>query len=281
MKNKSQEIEKSKALVSSQSTERTRIESGGLVEAPPDYLKQETESLLGAEAMRPRDVAIARVMLAQPLSQAIDKQNETAYISGLEPGMFYNSLTRENYGSKIFIVPLMSLLKRLRMRSIEEGGGILCRSENGTIGEGEPGGDCRKCSLSKWLNGDRPECDEVLTYHVLCSKSATQSLTPDDWAVWGAKVSAIKAARFLNRLYSLRGPYDLFKGRYELSSFYDRTLKKPCWVPKVENAGWITSEQYKFAKGFFLAVRNLERAGNIRVLDAEVIDEPREPGADD
>jgi hypothetical protein len=253
--------------------ELVKVEPGGLMEAVPDYLMQE-HAALGVESMRPKDIAIARLMLAQQMSAAVDKQNESAYIEGLEPGMFYNGLTRENYGNKIYIVPLMSLPKRLYMRPMEDGGGVLCRSEDGNRGEGEPGGVCAKCILSTWKQGVHPECDEVLTYHALVSTDEEKPFTADDWVVWGAKVSALKAARYLNRLYALRVPrLDLFAGRYKITSFYDQTQKKPCWVPVVENAGWVTKQQANFARKFFLSVSSLERAGRFKTLG----DEAEEP----
>lgn len=36
----------------------------------------------------------------------------------------------------------------------------LCRSNDGVTGEGDPGGRCATCPMSKWTDGKRPECGE-------------------------------------------------------------------------------------------------------------------------
>lgn len=265
--------------VTASTAELSRVEPAGALELVPEYLRQ-TSIPLGAEAMRASDVAVARLALSQPLSAALQEQNTKAYIDGLKQGAFYNSMTKADYGRELFIIPLLSVIKRIRFKDFESGGGMLCRSENGKLGEGDPGGVCRLCEFSKRVGEDRPECDEVLAYHVLAFNEKGVRLAPEDWCVWGARSSAIPAAKFLNRLYKLRGPFDLFKGVYKLSSFWDITQKKPCWVPKVENAGWVTLDQLNFAKNFFLSVQNLEKAGKARTLDqddaAEQVAEPEE-----
>jgi hypothetical protein len=265
------------ALAKSQSTkqELVHVEKVPLaaIEQMPEFLRQTTQPL-GAEEMRPKDVLVARFCLAQKMSAATEEQNVSAYIEGLKPGMFYNNVNKRNYGNSVLFVPIKLVLKRAMFGDMEKGGGLLCRSEDAIHGEGEPGGDCKTCEFAKWNEGTPSPCNEVLTYHILAFGERGEQLTPDNWCVWGAKKSAIKAAKALNGYYKMRGPFDLFKGVYKMTSFWDTTQKKPCWVPKVENAGWVTDTQYAFAKPWFFSIQNLERAGAIRTLDVDPEPEP-------
>jgi hypothetical protein len=259
-----------KAKQASARQELVRVDPAPLVsiEQMPEFLQQTTQPL-GAEEMRPKDVLVARFCLAQKMSAATEEQNASAYIEGLKPGMFYNNVSKKNYGNSVLFIPIKLVLKRAMFQEMEKGGGILCRSEDARTGEGEPGGDCKTCEFAKWSEGNPSPCNEVLTYHILAFSEKGESLGPDNWCVWGAKKSAIKAAKALNGYYKMRGPFDLFKGVYKMTSFWDTTQKKPCWVPKVENAGWVTDRQFAFAKPWFFSIQNLERAGVIRTLDVD------------
>lgn len=251
----------------------TTIENRGALVTTniPAYLKQEGVPL-GAEHMRPSDIALARFQLAQDGTRAAKKQNTERYINGLEPGMFYNTMTKQVYGTEVFFIPLLEWPKRARMPEEFTGsGGPLCRSENGKIGEGDPGGVCRTCVYSKWVDNAPPLCSEVMAYHILPLPERDYIPTPEDWCVWGARKSAINAGKLLNRFYKMRGPVDLFKCVFKINSFWDTKQTQPCWVPKVENAEWVTQDQYAFAREFFHSVNNLELAGSIHVSD--IVDE--------
>lgn len=238
----------------------------------PEYLRQEGP-VLGIESWRPSDIKIARFQLAQDQTRAAKKQNKDFYIDGLEPGMFFNSMTHEVYGSEVFFIPILKTLpKRVRMPEEFTGsGGPLCRSENGKVGEGDPGGLCRKCKYSLWVDGRPPLCSEMITYHMFPLPERDHVPTPEEWCVWGARKSAITAAQLLGRLYAMRGPVDLFKCVFKMSSFWDTKQTQPCWVPKVDNALWATEEQYAIARAFYPQVRNLELSGQVHV--DEIVDD--------
>jgi hypothetical protein len=252
----------------------------------PEYLKQEGAAL-GVEHMRPSDILLARFQLAQETTRAAKKQNTERYIEGLEPGLFYNTLTKQVFGNEVLFIPLLKWPKRARMpEEFTGGGGPLCRSEDGKTGEGDPGGNCRTCMYAKWVDDQPPLCSDVMTYHILPLPERDYVPTQEDWCVWGARKSAINAAKMLNRLYLMRqGALDLFKCVFKISSFWDTKQTQPCWVPKIDNAEWVTPDQYTFARAFFHSVHNLERAGSIHVSD--IVDEDAinveattEPGAD-
>jgi hypothetical protein len=249
----------------------------------PEYLRQEGP-VLGTEQVRPSDIKIARFQLAQETTRAAKKQNVDNYIPGLEPGLFYNTMTKQVYGNEVLFIPLLEWPKRLRFPENYDGSGtILCSSENGKVGEGDPGGNCLTCVYAKRIDGKPSPCSNVMTFHILPLQEHDYMPTPDDWCVWGAKRSAIDAAKMLNRLHRMRGPVDLFKCVFKISSFWDTEQTQPCWVPKVDNAEWTTLDQYKFARSFYFSVRNLETAGSIHASDFasdDHIDVTPEPGND-
>jgi hypothetical protein len=71
--------------------------------AVPDYIKQ--GAARGAENVTVKDLALPRIQLAQSMSPAM-KASDPAYIAGVKEGDIYNTLTRENYGSEVQVVPV-------------------------------------------------------------------------------------------------------------------------------------------------------------------------------
>ncbi len=245
----------------------------------PEYLRQEGPPL-GVEHVGPSDIALARFQLAQDQTRASKKQNTEHYIDGLEPGFFYNTMTKQVFGKEVFFIPLLEWPKRIRFPEQFDGSGtILCSSEDGKLGKGDPGGDCKTCTFAQRIDGAPSLCSNVMAYHILPLPEHDYLPTPDDWCIWGAKRSAINAAKMLNRLHRMRGTVDLFKCVFKVSSFWDTKQTQPCWVPKIDNADWATPDQYKFARAFYSSVRNLELAGSIHATDLveDVIDV--EPGS--
>lgn len=43
----------------------------------------------------------------------------------------------------------------------------VCKSDDGITGEGDPGGECAECPLSKWNGDQKPECPEYADAYVL------------------------------------------------------------------------------------------------------------------
>lgn len=68
------------------------------VDAMPAYIKKDTNR--GNEHVTADDLTMPRLDLAQAISAAC-KKNRAEYIEGLEPGQFYNSVTRKNYGDSV------------------------------------------------------------------------------------------------------------------------------------------------------------------------------------
>ncbi len=43
----------------------------------------------------------------------------------------------------------------------------VCKSDDGIIGVGQPGGECATCPLAQWVDGKKPECPEHASVYVL------------------------------------------------------------------------------------------------------------------
>lgn len=63
-----------------------------------------------------------------------------------QAGELINSLSKENYGTEIEVVPLIQRKStRIRWAPRMSGAGILCVSRDGVHGQGDPGGACAQC----------------------------------------------------------------------------------------------------------------------------------------
>ena len=87
----------------------------------PDYIKQ--GQTRGSENVTTEDLVIPRLEIAQALSPCIDK-TDSAFIEGCEPGMLFNSVTRELYGESVIFVPVLFKPEYLLWRDRKKGGGF-------------------------------------------------------------------------------------------------------------------------------------------------------------
>lgn len=87
----------------------------------PDYIKQGRGR--GNEEVGTSDVVIPRIELVQALSPCL-KRNDPAFIEGAEPGMLFNSVSRELYGERVVVVPVFFRKQYLVWKDRKQGGGF-------------------------------------------------------------------------------------------------------------------------------------------------------------
>ena len=141
----------------------------------------QTQAQLTAE-----DIVIPRLRLAQGLTKEV--QDGSA-----RPGNFLLSGAAPR--EEIFAT-VNAIQKFRRYATNDEGGKVLCRSEDSFLGIGDPGGECEVCPLSKWVNSETggknqpPKCEFGYRY----------LLDVDDYGqcVYEMKRTAIPAAKALN-----------------------------------------------------------------------------------
>lgn len=175
------------------------------VPAAPDSLMS-----FGQTQLRPQDLVIPRVKVAQAISREVaDKQAEA--------GDFVNTLTGESYGPTLDILPILPFMQRVLLvrkerrdaiedalgEKIGEQDGLLCRSFDMIHGIGVPGLLCEtECPLSQWRTDDGvnkpPLCTE--TYNVAAAT------TIGELVVIGMSKSGAKTGKRLFSVIRMSSP---------------------------------------------------------------------------
>lgn len=243
----------------------------------PDYLrKAQGEEVSGLENVDRADMTLPRLQLCQSMTPQ-RKKSDAKYIEGLSEGDFFNSVTSQNYGNKVKIVPLLFYKSRARFKPMEEGGGLLCQAADGLHGTGDPGGDCLKCPMAEFQGSDRPECDHFFNYAVLVLPEKG-SLGLDGLAALSLKSTGLRTAKDFNALMRLRGT-DSFAGIYEVTSAEAKNQVGQWYSPVIKPAGWVTKEDYDLAKSCYEGVREMKKQGKLKVDEEFPPEESsREPG---
>lgn len=77
----------------------------------------------GNEGVGASEMTLPRLEVVQSLSKVRD-ENDESYIPGIKEGELYNSLTRENYGKTVTIIPVAFVVEWLGWRDMQLGGGF-------------------------------------------------------------------------------------------------------------------------------------------------------------
>src|SRR5271154_3374242 len=137
----------------------TRRESAAVPARPmdgrPEYLAQLGAEITGFENMGQQDMTLPRLGLCQALSPQ-RKKSDPKFISDLEEGMFFNTITQHVYGSKLRVAPLLFYRSQIFFNPIDQGGGIRCQAPDGKVGWGDPGGECARCPYQGFTDGVKP-----------------------------------------------------------------------------------------------------------------------------
>ena len=152
------------------------------------------------------EISHPRMNLLQGSSEAVKAGNSTA-------GYIQHSITGQDLGKAsdgITIIPIFYWFSRLYLRDINEGTGVLCRSNDGKVGIGDPGGVCEHCVMQKWTgDGDdqvAPECCRVHNWLVYLPDLPDSVPMGDRILVWDMRRSHyVTGKRFNSRLRGMSG----------------------------------------------------------------------------
>lgn len=172
----------------------TKTEDGSLIPA-----MNEAESLAMYGDLRTSDFTIPRLVILEGLSPQVTKEKAG------HPGDIYVNSLKLNLGSDPVELVILRRIGRqnLLWKPLKDGGGILCQAKDGKFGVGTPGGECAKCSKSRWTSNDgkqvAPECDENQAYIVIPRSMLSDPDAAFPYAMSGAK-ARLQAFKDLNML---------------------------------------------------------------------------------
>jgi hypothetical protein len=240
-------------------------QNGALAEIPEYLRRAPNEPPAGLENMDRQDMTLPRLGLCQALSPQCS-ESDPKYIDGLQKGEFFNTITRECYGRKVQLVPLLFYKTRILFGPMDEGGGLRCQSPDNLIGIGEPGGTCIKCAFSQFgsarnCEGKGTACNQFFNYAALVVNNG--EVSPEGLLVFSLKSSALKVAKDWNALIRIRN-LDIFAGVYELTSVERKNEIGRWYEPVINPAGNVSKQIYDAAKLAYAAVANLQKEGRLR-----------------
>jgi hypothetical protein len=174
-------------------------------------------SARGKEALDDTDIYPARLSLAQDTTPQAKKRDD-AYIEGLEPGMFFNSITGEVFGADVTIA-IVGVTKRAVM--LDADGKI---TERGLAWTDDrclsPGEDAN----GKWI---KPEATRIYDYLVVRVVDGE----PSRPMAMSLKKTAFKAGKRLNSLMQ-QTPGDAWETLYKVSTQIEVGGGNSYFVPK-------------------------------------------------
>jgi len=225
----------------------------------PEYLqKLPQEQAAGLENVERGDIVLPRLGLCQSGSPQ-RKRSDPAYIDKLEEGQFFNTATREVYGSEVQVVPLL-FFKNRTMFGETVGGGVMCQSADNIIGRGIPGGECEKCPMQMFEDGKRPRCNQFYNFAALIARNHNAST---DIVIVALKSSGLKIAKNWLWMMKQRRTH-AYAGCYDIHSVEAKNEKGAWYVPVIENAEWVSKDTVEIARQAYAAISELQREGRLR-----------------
>ena len=219
----------------------------------PDYIRQGGGR--GNEQVDMSDMVIPRIEVCQALSKCL-KESDPQFIEGIKQGDLYNTVTRENYGQHLKVVPVLFKKEWLAWRDQDLGGGFA--GAYGTIEE------CQD-RINKEEKPEEWEATETAQQLVLLIK--TDGTTEE--AVVSMNKTKLKVSKQWNSLIRLNGN-DRFSRVYILHSVDEtNSANKDYKNYGVFNAGFPEADVYKRAEALYDAVRSGTRKMNIDRSDLD------------
>lgn len=224
----------------------------------PDFLKGQTTSR-GSENVGAEDLVIPRLELVQDLSPC-RKKSDPNHIEGIEEGMLYNNVTRQNYGLEVLVVPVYYRKEWLIWKDRDHGGGF--RGAFATEIEA-------KEAMAALEDGD--ECEVVDTAQHFCLLIQPESGKVEEIVISMNK-SKMKVSRKWNSLIRMNGG-DSFSRVYRIGTVSEKNSKNQDYYNLVVSpAGFVSQEIYKRAEELYDAIAS----GTVKV--DRKFDEPKEDG---
>lgn len=230
-----------------------RQEGAVAVSDVPDYIKQ--GGARGNEHVDMGDMVIPRIELAQALSKCL-KESDANYIEGAKQGDLYNTVTRENFGSAVRVVPILFKKEYLAWRDQKLGGGFA--GAYPTLEE------CQ-ARINEEEKPEEWEATETAQQLVIIVKESGST----EEAVVSMNKTKLKVSKQWNSMIRLNGN-DRFSRMYVLHSVDETNTNNQDYKNfGVFNAGFPPADVYKKAEALYLAITSGARKMNIDRSDLE------------
>jgi len=213
----------------------------------PDYIKQDASR--GSENVGMQDLVIPRLEIIQGLSPAL-KRSDPKFIEGCEIGDLTNSVTRELYGSSLYVVPVHYTKQFLLWRDKKLGGGFggaYDTEEEANAAARERGGVAQG-----WEVMDTPQ-------HLCLTVNGDEIMIPM------AKTKA-KVSRQWNSMIRLAGG-DRFSRVYKLSAAEEKNDKGDFYNYTVQPVGFPSKALYEKAESLYQRIAAGEKKVVMHVDD--------------
>lgn len=205
--------------------------------ARPDYMNKSTGR--GNEDVNAAHLTIPRVKLLQKMSDEVDRHH-IGYIDGAKDGDFLNSLTKENYGDSIYVIPIKFKEEFAVWRKRDAGGGL--------IGTFKSDADARAAVAAN----EKPQDLDIVQGHahvLLVKNAATGELSKP--VIMDFSSSKLRVSRGWNSQIDIKGG-DRFTGLWKLSSVAAMSKSKQQFMTlEVSFVGWAQEEDYKAAEAYY------------------------------
>jgi hypothetical protein len=198
----------------------------------------------GSEGVGINDLIIPRLSMIQDLSPQ-RKKNDPAYIPGAEEGMIFNTVSRQLYGNKIFVVPVYYRKEWVLWKDRLKGGGFGGAFANEELAEAERQ---RKESPDDWAIQDTHQ-----NFVLVVSPESTKGQFIAEEAVMSMSKSQSSIARQLNTMARMAGG-DRFSRMYKFEVVPASGTKGDYFNWKVVQLGATPDALFKRAEEMYEAV---------------------------
>ncbi len=217
----------------------------------PDYIRK--GEARGSENVGITDLVIPRIEIAQALSPVL-KKSDPNFIEGAQQGDLYNSVTFENYGSNIVVVPVFFKKQYLCWRDRDFGGGF-----GGAF-------DSMEDAQARIQEEEKPEEWEAIETAQQLVLVVRKDGGVDEAVVSMAKTK-LKVSRQWNSLIRLNGN-DRFSRTYALFATDEQNAKGDDYKNfAVQSGGFPSEAVYRRAEALYTAMASGSRKMNVDSSD--------------
>lgn len=232
----------------------------------PEHLRTQQNDHLGSENVDQGDIAVPRMAICQSNTPQ-RKKSDPKYIEGLEEGDYFNTVTRENYGKEVLVIPVFFFKSRILWEGEkgEIGKGIKCASPDAVEGTGDPGGSCKKCPHSAF--GE--DCN-LFANNACLVMDASGNVDLAKIITVPMKSVGLGTAKKWNGLINIKNK-NRFSFIYKLTTYEDKRESGTSWQPDVRDYGWASDKLYALGKQAYELISELQNMGK-NFIDAEAKD---------